>query len=141
MAIMGKNKNRNNYESNLLDRAPVDEEIHNESEATAVEEPVVEEPKNEPEPAAPVAEEAPKPAKPKYGFVEETSPRIFGTVDSKKCALLNVREAPAKDGRKIAVVNAGTKLRIDKSESTDSYYRVMLTNGMSGFVAKEFIIL
>lgn len=148
---MGKNKNKM-YESNLLDRAPVDEEVHNESEATAVE-PVAEEPKNETpapevveapkaaEPEAPVVEKKQEPAKKNYGFVEETAPRIFGKVDGSKCARLNVREKASKDSNIVAIANAGSKLRIDKEESTKDFYKVLLETGVSGFVAKEFIIL
>lgn len=146
---MGKNKNKM-YESNLLDRAPVDEEVHNESEATALE-PVAEEPKNETpapevveapkaaEPEAPVVEKKPEPAKKNYGFVEETAPRIFGKVD--KCGRLNIRESASKDAKVVAVVSNGTKMRINKEESTNDFYKVSLDTGVSGFASKDFITL
>lgn len=143
---MGKNKDRK-FESNLLDRAPVAEEGYNvESEAPATEA-AVEEPTEVSEPAveavAPEVVEEPQPAKAEepeknYGIREETTPRSYGVVNS-KCARLNIREEANTDAKKLAVVNSGTRLRIDKSKSTNDFFRVMLDSGISGFAAKEFI--
>ena len=139
---MGKNKNKN-YESNLLDRAPVAEEGYNVNEAT-VEAPVVDEVENlasEPEAVVEAAEpEAPVEKEPekKYGFVEETQPRTYGVI-SNKCARLNVREAASTTAKISAVVNAGTKVRIDKSKSEGDFHFIILDSGTSGFAMKEYI--
>lgn len=136
---MGKNKDRK-FESNLLDRAPVAEEGYNaESEVTATE-PVVEEPTETSEPAPAVeaaASVVPEPEK-NYGIREETTPRSYGVVNS-KCARLNIREEANTDAKKLAVINSGTRLRIDKSKSTNEFFRVILDSGISGFAVKEFI--
>lgn len=131
---MSKNKNRR-FESNLLDRAPVAEEGHVESEATA-NEPTVSEPEvvtKETEPAV----EAPA-EKPDHGFYEEKEPRTYGVVNS-KCKKLNVREAADPTARVVSIINSGKKIRIKKNESTDKFYKVSLETGVSGFVMKEFI--
>lgn len=147
---MGKNKDRK-FESNLLDRAPVAEEGYNAESEVPATEPVVEEPieTSEPSPAveaaAPEVPEAPQPSKVKepepeknYGIREETTPRSYGVVNS-KCARLNIREEANTDAKKLAVVNSGTRLRIDKSKSTNEFFRVILDSGISGFAVKEFI--
>ena len=131
---MSKNKNKK-FESNLLDRAPVAEESHVESEATA-NEPTVSEPENVP----PVTEEkAEAPVeKPDHGFYEETDARTYGIVNS-KCKRLNVREAADPTARVVSIINSGKKIRIKKNESTDKFYKVSLETGISGFVMREFI--
>lgn len=136
---MGKNKDRK-FESNLLDRAPVAEEGYNAESEVPAAEPIVEEPIETSEPAPAVeaaAPEIPEPEK-NYGFREETTPRSYGVVNS-KCARLNIREEANTDAKKLAVVNSGTRLRIDKSKSTNEFFRVILDSGISGFAVKEFI--
>ena len=136
---MGKNKNKN-YESNLLDRAPVAEEGYTKEDMATVEAPVEVENENlasDPEPVveAPVQEENPKK---NYGIVEETEPRVYGKVND-KCARLNVREAAEATAKISAVINSGTRFRINKSKSTDKFYFINLESGISGFAMKEFI--
>lgn len=130
---MGKNKDRK-FQSNLLDRAPVTEESHIDSEATA-QEPIAAEPKEEviETPAAAPAEQ-----KPDHGFYEETKPRTYGRVNS-KCKKLNVRKAPSATAEVLLVVNSGREVRIFKDESTDEFYKISLDAGVTGFVKKEFI--
>lgn len=134
---MGKNKDRK-FESNLLDRAPVAEEGYNAESEVPATEPIVEEPIETLEPAPAV--EAPQPAEPEknYGIRYETTPRSYGVVNS-KCARLNIREEANTDAKKLAVVNSGTRLRIDKSKSTNEFFRVILDSGISGFAVKDFI--
>ena len=122
---MGKNKNRM-FQSNLLDRAPVTEEGHTNSEATA-EEPVAVETPN-------VPNEAPA----DHGFYEETQPRVYGRVNS-KCKKLNVREAADPEARVVSVLDSGKKVRILKDQSTDTFYKISLETGISGFAMKAFI--
>ena len=141
---MGKNKDRK-FESNLLDRAPVAEEGYNAESEVPATEPVVEESIETSEPAPAVeaaAPEVPEVKEPQpeknYGIREETTPRSYGVVNS-KCARLNIREEANTDAKKLAVVNSGTRLRIDKSKSTNEFFRVILDSGISGFAVKEFI--
>lgn len=129
---MGKNKDRK-FQSNLLDRAPVTEESHIDSEATA-QEPIAAEPKEVIE--TPVA--APAEHKPDHGFYEETKPRTYGRVNS-KCKKLNVRKAPSATAEVLLVVNSGREVRIFKDESTDKFYKISLDVGVTGFAMKEFI--
>lgn len=130
---MGKNKDRK-FQSNLLDRAPVTEESHIDSEATA-QEPIATESKEETTetPAATPAEQ-----KPDHGFYEETKPRTYGRVNS-KCKKLNVRRAPSATAEVLLVVNSGREVRIFKDESTDEFYKISLDAGVTGFVVKEYI--
>lgn len=136
---MGKNKDRK-YESNLLDRAPVAEEGYNAESEVPATEPVVEEPIETSKPAPAVEAAAPVVPEPEknYGIREETTPRSYGVVNS-KCARLNIREEANTDAKKLAVINSGTRLRIDKSKSTNEFFRVILDSGISGFAVKEFI--
>lgn len=141
---MGKNKDRK-FESNLLDRAPVAEEGYNAESEVPATEPVVEESIETSEPAPAVeaaAPEVPEVKEPQpeknYGIREETTPRSYGVVNS-KCARLNIREEANTDAKKLAVINSGTRLRIDKSNSTNEFFRVILDSGISGFAVKEFI--
>lgn len=136
---MGKNKDRK-YESNLLDRAPVAEEGYNAESEVPATEPVVEEPIKTSGPAPAVEAAAPVVPEPEknYGIREETIPRSYGVVNS-KCARLNIREEANTDAKKLAVINSGTRLRIDKSKSTNEFFRVILDSGISGFAVKEFI--
>ena len=132
---MSKNKNRG-FQSNLLDRAPVAEEGHVNSEATA-QEPESVEATNSPKIEEPVVESATD-KKHDYGFHEETAPRVYGVVNS-KCKKLFVRREPNKQAEPVSVINSGTKVRIKKDESTDTFYKISLETGMSGFAMKEFI--
>lgn len=131
---MGKNKDRK-FESNLLDRAPVAEEGYNAESEVPATEPVVEEPIETSKPAPAVEAAAPEK---NYGIREETTPRSYGVVNS-KCARLNIREEANTDAKKLAVINSGTRLRIDKSKSTNEFFRVILDSGISGFAVKDFI--
>lgn len=133
---MSKNKNKF-LQSNLLDRAPVAEEGHVDSEATA-QEPTLDE-TNTLAAETPAPEEAPaQEQSPRYGFYEETAPRVYGRINS-KCKKLFVREAPYKEAKPVSILNTGTKVRIKKDESTDTFYKISLETGVSGYAMKEYI--
>lgn len=132
---MGKNRDKR-FQSNLLDEAPVTAESHIDSEATAKEPEIAETEKvvNEDH----VVEAPAVQKKPEYGFYEETEPRIYGRVNS-KCKKLNVRSAASPNAGVVAIINSGKEVRILKKESTDSFYKISLDTGVSGFAMKEFI--
>ena len=55
------------------------------------------------------------------------------------CNKLNVREEPSLDSTIVCEVNSQTELMIDKSESTDNFYKVFTASGIEGFCMKKFI--
>ena len=69
--------------------------------------------------------------------VEPKAPKkVFGVVDN--CELLNVRATASTDGEVVKVINRGTKLEIDESESTSEFYKVK-NRSCDGFCMKNFI--
>ena len=69
--------------------------------------------------------------------VESKTPKkVFGIVDN--CELLNVRATASTDGEVVKVINRGTKLEINESESTSEFYKVK-NKSCDGFCMKNFI--
>ena len=69
--------------------------------------------------------------------VPVTTEMPFGEVT---CEFLNVRKEPVKDTKPpVAVIVAGTKVKINEAYSTDEWYKVELENGYEGFCMKQFI--
>lgn len=69
--------------------------------------------------------------------VEPKAPKkVFGIVDN--CELLNVRATASTDGEVVKVINRGTKLEINESESTSEFYKVK-NKSCDGFCMKNFI--
>ena len=68
--------------------------------------------------------------------VEPKTTPIFGVVDN--CELLNVRATASIDGEVVKVINRGTKLEINESESTSEFYKVK-NKSCDGFCVKNFI--
>ena len=62
--------------------------------------------------------------------------KVFGVVDN--CELLNVRATASTDGEVVKVINRGTKLEINESESTSEFYKVK-NKSCDGFCMKDFI--
>lgn len=69
---------------------------------------------------------------------EDKEPEItFGVVSN--CEKLNLREKPSKDAEVICMLDAGTELMIDVSESNDEWLSVYNTGGLKGFCMKNFV--
>lgn len=66
----------------------------------------------------------------------KTPKKVFGIVDN--CELLNVRATASTDGEVVKVINRGTKLEINESESTSEFYKVK-NKSCDGFCMKNFI--
>ena len=54
------------------------------------------------------------------------------------CEKLNVREMPSKESNVLKVINKGCKVKIDLSESSDEWVKV-ITSDVEGFCMREFI--
>lgn len=61
--------------------------------------------------------------------------KIYGFV---KCDLLNVRKKASIGSDIVDVLKRGNKVAIDKSKSTDAFYKVY-RDGIEGFCMKEYI--
>ena len=59
-----------------------------------------------------------------------------GTVTAKK---LNVRKSPDINGKICCVANSGDKLTVNITESTDEWYKVETSNGITGYCMKTFV--
>lgn len=57
------------------------------------------------------------------------------------CKRLNVRKEPARYGEIICEVTEGTALMIDRSESTDDWFKVYTEAGVEGFCMKNFVTI
>ena len=55
------------------------------------------------------------------------------------CAKLNVRRKPTIKAAVACVIDKGTKVVIDKKDSTKEWVKVTLDNGVEGFCMKKFI--
>ena len=55
------------------------------------------------------------------------------------CEKLNVRETPDSSGKIACVIEKGSQVCIDETESTDEWYKVCAKNGIEGFCMKKFI--
>ena len=68
---------------------------------------------------------------------EEEESIFVGTVTN--CKKLNIRETPSLQGKVLCVLEEGSELMVDKTESTDEWYKVYLESGISGFCMKDYI--
>lgn len=73
------------------------------------------------------------------GVIEEVeaTPIEYGVVAN--CDRLNIRKNPDKEV--ICVVNAGTKLVIDKTYKNKNWLKVTTVDGKEGFCMKEFVTI
>lgn len=55
------------------------------------------------------------------------------------CSKLNVREAPTTSAKVVCEIAAGTRVKIDETESTNDFYRVYLESGIEGYCMKKYI--
>lgn len=70
----------------------------------------------------------PAPPKPIDGFVSG-------------CEKLNVRIKPSTTGDVVCIVDEGTTLMIDQSESTDKWFKVYTETGVEGYCMKNFVTI
>ena len=68
-------------------------------------------------------------------YARELTP-MYGRVFN--CEKLNVREMPSKESNVLKVINKGCKVKIDLSESSDEWVKV-ITSDVEGFCMREFI--
>lgn len=67
----------------------------------------------------------------------EVSATKIGVVTD--CIRLNVRKSPNIDAEVAAIIPALTEVIIDENESSDTFYKVCTSDGISGFCMKKFI--
>ena len=65
----------------------------------------------------------------------ENQNEVYGVV---KCGLLNVRKKPSIGSDIVDVLKRGNKVRINKTDSTDAFYRIH-REGIEGYCVKEYI--
>lgn len=88
----------------------------------------------------PVVEETPVVEAPVEDVAEsnvETATILTGKV--KECTSLNVRAQPSTTARVVCVISKGAEVQIDMSASTEDFYKVYTTSGISGYSMKKFI--
>lgn len=61
---------------------------------------------------------------------------VYGRVFN--CEKLNIREMPSKESNVLKVINKGCKVKIDLSESSDEWVKVIISD-VEGFCMREFI--
>lgn len=69
--------------------------------------------------------------------IEEAPEAVIGKVVM--CKKLNVRKAPNANSSVVCVVDANTELMIDMTESTNEWYSVYTSAGLSGFCMRKFV--
>ena len=81
-------------------------------------------------------EEVETEVEPEVEFVEAVQMKVGRVID---CPKLNIRSDAFKSSRIVCVVDRGTEMEVDESESTVHFYKVYLDNGFYGFAMKQFI--
>lgn len=78
-----------------------------------------------------------------------TDPEIIETETSSKlkegivtdCIKLNVRETPDTNAEILCEIQKDSEVMVDKSESTDEFYKVYTNSSIEGFCMKKYIAL
>lgn len=68
---------------------------------------------------------------------EENDETVTGIVID--CSCLALRSEPSFDSYMAAIIDVGTEIEVNESQSTDEFYHVTLSNGKTGFCKKSFI--
>lgn len=55
------------------------------------------------------------------------------------CAALNLRKTPYANGFVETILHAGSKVKINESQSTQDFYKIETNDGFSGYCMKQFI--
>lgn len=71
--------------------------------------------------------------------VTEEPEVVYGVVS--ECALLNMRVAPNIEADIVAKLPIATEVMVDKTSSTDDFYKVCTGSGIEGYCMKRFITL
>lgn len=69
--------------------------------------------------------------------IEPENDIVIGIVT--KCSRLNIRAQPSTDAEILCVVNAGSELTINKSQSNSEWYSVRAESGIEGFCMNAFV--
>lgn len=64
---------------------------------------------------------------------------IYGIVSG--CNKLNIRKDPGVESPIVCIVDSGSKLSIDTTDSTDEWCKVYTETGFEGFCMKKFITI
>ena len=136
-----KSKKKNNLkEEKIMENNNVEELNQNIEEVTEVTEPVVEETTEE------VIESTEEVVKEHITEPEVIVPNIEYGVENNEVIgkisgfeKLYVRKESNKDSEPVGIVTDKDDLSIDLSHSTDTFYKVITSNGLEGYCVKEFV--
>ena len=136
-----KSKKKNNLkEEKIMENNNVEELNQNIEEVTEVTEPVVEETTEE------VIESTEEVVKEHITEPEVIVPNIEDGVENNEVIgkisgfeKLYVRRESNKDSEPVGIVTDKDDLSIDLSHSTDTFYKVITSNGLEGYCVKEFV--
>ena len=136
-----KSKKKNNLkEEKIMENNNVEELNQNIKEVTEVTEPVVEETIEE------VIESTEEVVKEHITEPEVIVPNIEDGVENNEVIgkisgfeKLYVRKESNKDSEPVGIVTDKDDLSIDLSHSTDTFYKVITSNGLEGYCVKEFV--
>lgn len=136
-----KSKKKNNLkEEKIMENNNVEELNQNIEEVTEVTEPVVEETTEE------VIESTEEVVKEHITEPEVIVPNIEDGVENNEVIgkisgfeKLYVRKESNKDSEPVGIVTDKDDLSIDLSHSTDTFYKVITSNGLEGYCVKEFV--
>lgn len=70
---------------------------------------------------------------------KEEKKKILGVVTD--CIKLNIRSKPEENAKILVKVPVLSELEIDRTKSTDKWYRVITESGISGFCMKKFVAI
>ena len=65
--------------------------------------------------------------------------KVIGVVSD--CVKLNIRNRPEDKAKVLVEVPVLSELEIDKEKSTEKWYKVTTTSGVSGFCMKKFVAI
>ena len=136
-----KSKKKNNLkEEKIMENNNVEELNQNIEEVTEVTEPVVEETTEE------VIESTEEVVEEHITEPEVIVPNIENGVENNEVIgkisgfeKLYVRKESNKDSEPVGIVTDKDDLSIDLSHSTDTFYKVITSNGLEGYCVKEFV--
>lgn len=70
---------------------------------------------------------------------KEEKKKLMGVVTD--CLKLNIRSKPEADAKILVEVSVLSELEIDRTKSTDKWYKVITESGVSGFCMKKFVAI
>lgn len=71
--------------------------------------------------------------------IKEDDNVVYGEVS--KCSKLNVREKPEPNAKVVCMIDVGTELMIDMTNSIGKWFKIYTESGVEGYCMNDFITI